>query len=71
MSWWLFFFSFFCLVDTDASCFDNPQFLIERHGFEGLQELTDQLFEQRQGRIMGNADNDNAVGLLRREPQNI
>jgi hypothetical protein len=58
-------------VDTDASCFDDPQFLIERHGFEGLQELTDQLFEQRQGGIMGNPDNDNAVGLLRRESKNI
>ena len=58
-------------MDTDAPGFDDPQLPVYRHGFEGAQELTDQLFEQRQGGIMGYTDNDNAVGLLRREPQDV
>jgi len=55
-------------MDTDASRFDNPQLFVNGHGFEGVQELTDQLFEQRQGGIMGNTYDDNTVGLLRGKP---
>ena len=64
-------FSFFGLMNTDSPCFDDPELLVHWLGFEGVQELTNQLFEQRQGGIMGNSDNNNTVGLLGREPQYV
>ena len=58
-------------MDTDAPGFDNLQFLVYWHDFKRFKELSDQLFQKRQSRIMRNSDDDNAVGLMRRKTQYI
>ncbi len=66
-----FIFCVFSLMDANAPGFNDPQFVFYGHGFKCLQELPDQLFEERQGRIMGDPDNDNAAALPRGKPQHI
>jgi len=44
-------FRVFGLMDANASSFNDPQLLVERHGFESVQELPDQLFEQQRSSI--------------------
>ena len=66
-----FIFCVFSLMDANAPGFNDPQLVFYWHGFKCLQELPDQLFEERQGRIMGDPDNDNAAALLRGEPQYV
>lgn len=58
-------------MDANAPGFHNPESIFHRHSFKRFQELPDQLFEERQARIMRNPDNNNTVSLLRRKPQHI
>ncbi len=58
-------------MDADATGFYDPELLFYCHSFKRFQKLPNQPFEEGQGRIMGNSDDDNTMSLLRRKPQYI